>query len=85
MMQHIIRQQFVLITPQISVTITCGIQPTGVITMAMEVLHNTCNMYTCDLPDIYALSPWAYISGKSYPSCPYHNHYIHTFYKLLSL
>ena len=41
-------------------TITCGIQPTGVVTMAMEVLHNTCNMCICDLPDMYALSPQAF-------------------------
>ena len=53
------------ITPQTSVTITCGIQPTGVITMAMKVLHNTCNMCICDLPDMDALNPQAYISGKS--------------------
>ena len=26
--------------------------------MAMEVLHNTCNMYIRDLPDIYALIPY---------------------------
>ena len=25
----------------------------------MEVLHITCNMCTHDLPDMYALSPWA--------------------------
>ena len=36
----------------------------------MEVLHISCNMCTQDLPDMYALSPWAcspwaYISGKS--------------------
>jgi len=33
--------------------------------MHMEVLHISCNMCTHDLPDMYALSPWAYISGKS--------------------
>ena len=27
--------------------------------MAMEVLHNSSNMCICDLPDMYALSPWA--------------------------
>ena len=31
----------------------------------MEVLHISCNMCTRDLPDMYALSPQAYISGKS--------------------
>ena len=46
-------------------TITCGIQPTGIVTMAMKVLHNTCNMCTLDLPDMNALIPWSYISGKS--------------------
>ena len=29
------------------------------------MLHITYNMCTCDLPDIYALIPTAYISGKS--------------------
>ena len=37
-----------------SVTITCGIQPTGVVTMTMKVLHNTCNMYIRDLSDMNA-------------------------------
>ena len=41
------------ITPHINVTITCSIQPTSV-TIAMEVLHNSCNMCTCDLPDMHA-------------------------------
>ena len=54
----------VLITTQISVTITCGIQPTGVDTKAMLVLHNGRNRYTYDLPDIYALR-YTYISDKS--------------------
>ena len=51
--------QFVLITPQISVTVTCGIWPTGVVTMAIEALHNSTssNMCTCDFPVMYALSP----------------------------
>ena len=31
----------------------------------LEVLHITCNMCTRDLPDMYALGPRAYISGKS--------------------
>ena len=31
---------------------TCGIQPTGVVTMGMEVLHNNCDMCTLDLPDM---------------------------------
>ena len=29
------------------------------------MIHNTYNMAIRDLPDMYALSPWAYISGKS--------------------
>ena len=52
-------------------TITCGIQPNGVVTMVMEVLHNTCNMCIGDLSDMYAsvlgpatLRPQACISGK---------------------
>ena len=56
--------KFVLITSQTSVTITCGIQPTGIVTMAMEVLQNSCNMCTRDLPDMYALRLWACISGN---------------------
>jgi len=31
----------------------------------MEVLHISCNMCTHDVPDMYALRLWAYISGKS--------------------
>ena len=38
-------------------TITCGIQPTSVVTMAMNVLHNTCNKCIHKLPDTYTLSP----------------------------
>ena len=37
-------------------TITCGIQTTGVVTMGTKVIHNTCNMAICDLPDMYAQS-----------------------------
>ena len=48
-----------------NVTINCSIQPTGVVTMAMKVLHNTCNMCICDLPDMNAFKLWGYISGKS--------------------
>ena len=40
-----------------------GIQSTGVVTTAIKVLHNTCNMYTCDLPDMYALGLRVYIHG----------------------
>ena len=29
------------------------------------MLHISRNMGTRDLPDMYALSPWVYISGKS--------------------
>ena len=34
------------------------------------MMHNTCSMAICDLPDVYAQGPqarglWAYISGKS--------------------
>ena len=35
-------------------TITCGIQPTKVVTMVMKVLHN--NICTLDLTDLYT---WA--------------------------
>ena len=51
----IINWQF-LITSQISVTITCGIQPISIVTMAVEVLHNIC---THGLPDRCALMPAA--------------------------
>ena len=33
-------------------TITCGIQPTNIVTMVMKVLHNSCNMYTFDFTDM---------------------------------
>ena len=41
-------------------TITCGLY-TGNVFIATEVLvlHNTCNMCIHDLPDMYALIPWA--------------------------
>ena len=40
-----------------------------------EVLHNSCNMGTCDLPEMYARSPWAVPSdfGHTFQanhSCP---------------
>ena len=41
-----------------SVIINCGIQPTDVVTMAMEMLHNTCNMCICDFPDMNVLGLW---------------------------
>ena len=44
--------------------ITCDTQPIGVVTMAMEVLYNTCNMCICNFPDMKALGLQAYISGK---------------------
>ena len=56
-------------------TITCGIQPTGIVTMAMKMLHNTCNMCIHDLPytvwmpssfGLSALKLWVYISDKSF-------------------
>ena len=49
------------------ILITCGIQLTGVgvVTMATEVLYNTCNMCIRNLPDMNTLNPQAYISGKS--------------------
>ena len=49
-------------------TITCGIQHTGV-TMALKVLHNTCNICIHDLLDMYVLSPWAvaYICIRQIP------------------
>ena len=33
--------------------------------LVLEVILINCNMDTHDLPDMYALSPQAYISGKS--------------------
>ena len=36
-------------------TVTCGIQSTGVVTMAMEMLRIACNMCIHDLPDMNAL------------------------------
>ena len=37
-------------------TITWGIQPTSVVTMVMKMLHNSCNMCTLDLTDMYTLA-----------------------------
>ena len=51
----IIHYQLILITSQVSVTNICGIQPTNAVTMAMNVLHNSCNMCTLDLTGMYAL------------------------------
>ena len=34
-------------------TITCGIQPTNIVTMVMKVLHNMCAL---DLINMYALA-----------------------------
>ena len=36
--------------------ITCGTQPTNIVTMVMKVLHNSCNMCTLDLSGMYALA-----------------------------
>ena len=58
---------FVLITSQTSVTITCGIQPAGVVTMVKKVLHNTCDMYICDLPDANAFISGIAIHIKQIP------------------
>ena len=47
----------------------------GQIFRVPEVLHITCNMCTCDLPDMYAL-------GHTYqanPSCPCYNYYMYTY------
>ena len=35
----------------------------------MEVLHNSCNMCTCVLPDMYSLIPW--ICGSREFGCTY--------------
>ena len=37
------------ITPQINVTMTYNIQPSNAVTMAMEMLHNNCNIFTLHL------------------------------------
>ena len=42
------------IAPLLSVSITCGIKLNGIVVMTPEVLHNSCNMYEHDLPDMYA-------------------------------
>ena len=50
--------------------ITCGIQPTNVVTMVMKVLHNTCHMCTLDLTNVYALAiePVALVLVHTYQS-----------------
>ena len=37
-------------------TITCGIQPTNVVTLIMKLLHNSFNLCTLDLTDMYVLT-----------------------------
>ena len=54
------------------VIITYGIQPTGAVTMAMEVLHNSCNMCSSDCP-ICMPSGLGY-TYQIYPSFPYYNY-----------
>ena len=46
-----------------SMTFTCGIQPTKVVTLAMKVLKSKCNICTLDLTDVYplALGPMAIV------------------------
>ena len=68
----IMHQQFVVITLQTYVTITCGIQPTGVATKGVEVLHNSCNMCICDSPDMYAQSLTATGLRTEYQVNPMH-------------
>ena len=55
--------------------------------MAMEVLHNTCNMQTHNLPDMYALRFQVYISGKSLAAMlqPLHTQYPYCVYSLQKL
>ena len=61
----------VLIIPQISMKITCSIQLTGVVTMEIEVLHNTCDTCTCNFPDMYGwrLHEGIHISDESLMPC----------------
>ena len=51
-------------------TITCGIQPTGIVTMAMEVLRDSCNLDMRDSPDMYALRLRANAQGHTYQANP---------------
>lgn len=39
------------------------------VTMVTEVLHNSCNVCTSDLPDVCSLSPWAHSAYQGNPSC----------------
>ena len=50
-------------------TITCGIQPTCVDTIAMKVLYNSCKMYFHELLDMNAFSVmlWTYIRANPMP------------------
>ena len=50
-------------------TITSDIQPTGVATMTMKVLHNTCNMCIHNVPLMNALRPVAYLSAPITITC----------------
>ena len=42
------------------------------LSMELEVLHNSCNMCICDLPDVYALEH----TYQENPSYPCYNYYI---------
>ena len=53
-----------------------------IILRVLEVLHIGCNMWTHDLPYMYALSYWPVALGlqayiyQANPSCPYYNLYM---------
>ena len=59
-------------------TITYGIQSNVVAAMAIEVIHNSCNMCIRNLPDIYDLSPQASSTHiRIYPLCPCYSYVFH--------
>ena len=47
-------------------TIACGIQPDGVVIVAIEVVYNSYNICSHDLSDMYALSLQACISAHAH-------------------
>ena len=64
--QLVAYNQFALVTPLLSVTVTCGIQPTGVVTMTMEcyMLVVTCVLLICLICIPSGFRLLAYISDK---------------------
>ena len=78
----ILKSLYIKNLPHISMTFTCGIQPSKInaVTMVMKVLHNSYNMRIHDLTDMYALALWpvALMLVHTYQSNHSFTYYLHT-------